>query len=194
MVAFGLLPLGPACRPPPSTPDDLAQASTNENTALGPGDGFEVAVFGEAELSHAYRVARDGTIDFPLVGRIEVAGLEPPEVADRIAARLRDERILVRPYVSVTVTEYASKRITVMGAVSQAGQFPISPGLTVVQAISLAGGFTALAARNDTVLTRQNADGQPRRFRIPADEISRGRAQDVPIQAGDIIFVPERAF
>lgn len=78
MVAFGLLPLGPACRPPPSTPDDLAQASTNENTALGPGDGFEVAVFGEAELSHAYRVARDGTIDFPLVGRIEVAGLEPP--------------------------------------------------------------------------------------------------------------------
>lgn len=188
------LAFGPGCRPPSATPEDLRNVSSSENTELGPGDSFDVAVFGEEELSHGYRVARDGSIDFPLVGRIEVAGLEPPAVADRIEARLREERILVRPYVSVTVTEYASKRITVMGAVSSAGQFPVSPGLTVVQAISLAGGFTALAARNDTVLTRQGADGQPRRFRIAADEISRGREQDVPVQAGDIIFVPERAF
>ena len=70
---------------------------------------------------------------------------------------------------------------------------PLSEGLTVVEAISRAGGFTPLAARNDTVLTR-NIDGELRRFRVPVDRITRGQEADVAVSAGDIIFVPERAF
>ena len=80
-----------------------------------------------------------------------------------------------------------------MGAVSQPGTFPVTPGMTVVQAISMAGGFTALASQNDTVLTRRVDDGV-RRFPVPARRISDGREPDVPLQGGDIIFVPERAF
>ena len=167
--------------------------SGQEDTTLGPGDVFAVRVYGQEDLSNSYRVAQDGSIDYPLVGRIEVGGREPTEIADLVAVRLRDGGYLVSPQVSVLVEEYTSKRISVMGAVADSGTFPMSAGLTVVQAISAAGGFSPLASRNDTVLTRR-VDGELRRYEIPVDRISRGEAQDVMLQAGDIVFVPERPF
>ena len=65
--------------------------------------------------------------------------------------------------------------------------------MTVAQAISLAGGFSTLADRNGTVLTRRE-DGELRRYKIPVKNISGGRVADVPLRAGDIVFVPERVF
>lgn len=164
-----------------------------DDTTLGPGDQFEVRVYGEEDLSNAYRVAQDGTIDFPLIGRIEVGGREPTEVADVISGQLRERDILVDPQVSVLVEEYNSKTISVMGAVTNTGSFPMRAGLTVAQAISLAGGFTPLAARNDTVVTRR-VDGELRRYRIKADDVIRGEAEDFALRAGDILYVPERLF
>lgn len=164
-----------------------------DDTTLGAGDVFEVRVYGQEDLSASYRVAQDGSIDFPLVGRVEVGGQEPTEIADLIATRLRDGDILVAPQVSVLVQEYNSKRLSVMGAVAQSGTFPMTAGLTVVQAISAAGGFAPLANRNGTVLTRR-VDGELHRYRVQVDRISRGQEQDIPVQAGDIIYVPERVF
>lgn len=170
-------------------PDGLGE----NDTTLGAGDVFEVRVYGQDDLSASYRVAQDGSIDFPLVGRVEVGGQEPTEIADLIATRLRDGEILVSPQVSVLVQEYNSKRITVMGAVAQSGTFPMTAGLTVVQAISAAGGFSPLANRNGTVLTRR-VGGELTRYRIQVNSISRGQEQDIPVQAGDIVYVPERVF
>lgn len=167
--------------------------SANEDTTLGTGDVFEVRVYGEEELSGTYRVAADGTIDFPFVERVQVAGLEPGAVADALRARLVEGGFLVRPQISVMVTEYNSKRITVMGAVAEAGTFPLTSGITVVQAISLAGGFTPLANRDQTVV-RRVVDGEPRQIVVPVEAIARGRGQDVELRAGDIVFVPERVF
>lgn len=190
-AAIGLLLLA-ACGPRSSV--TVPEDGLGENdTTLGAGDVFAVRVFGEETLSNSYRVAQDGTIDFPLIGRVEVGGMEPTEIADTLAARLRSEEILVEPQVSVLVEEYNSKRISVMGAVAETGTFPMTAGFTVVQAISAAGGFTALANRNGTVLTRR-VNGELRRYRISVDSISHGEAQDVPLRAGDLIFVPERAF
>lgn len=180
-----------ACQPPPVT--DVPPIVANEDTTLGAGDVFEVRVYGEAGLSGTFRVAQDGSIDYPFVGRIEVRGLEPPNVAGRIRDGLRDGNYLVSPQVSVMVTEYNSKRITVMGAVREPGNFPLSPGLTAAQAVSLAGGFGPLANRNETVVTR-TIEGSPRRFRVPIEEVARGREHDLPLRAGDIVFVPERVF
>ncbi len=173
----------PAPVPPPPLND----------TTLGSGDVFQVRVFGEKELSNSYRVAEDGTIDFPLIGAVEVAGLEPPAVASVISNRLRTAGILRAPQVSVLVEEYNSKRISVLGAVSKPGTFPMSAGMTVVQAISLAGGFTPLANQDDTVVTRR-LNGELRRFRVPVEKISEGRSSDFPVRAGDIVYVPERIF
>lgn len=160
---------------------------------LGTGDVFEVRVFGEDELSSQYRVEADGTIDFPFLGRVSVEGLDSRGVSTAIADGLREREILRDPQVTVFVSESNSLRVSVMGAVANPGTFPVAPGMTVVQAISTAGGFTALASQNGTVLTRRTDEGV-RRYPVPARRISDGREEDVPIQGGDIIFVPERAF
>ncbi len=175
---------GPVERPPASDSDD---------TTLGDGDVFDVRVFGEEELSQSYRVARDGSIDMPLVGRLQVAGLEPYEVADLVATSLRDGGFLVTPQVSVFVQEYNSKRISVLGAVREPGSFPMRSGLTAVQAISLAGGFTALANRDGTTVTRRVGD-ELRRFRVHVDAVTAGTEEDFVLRAQDIVYVPERIF
>lgn len=164
-----------------------------DDTRLGEGDRFDVRVYGEADLSANYQVARDGTIDYPYIGRIEVAELEPTEVARLIASRLREGGVLVDPQVSVVVTDQPSKRISVIGAVRNPGNFPLSAGLTAVQAIGLAGGFTDLANRDGTIVTRR-VNGQMRRYSVPVDQITIGAQEDFRIQARDIIFVPERPF
>jgi len=164
-----------------------------DDTTLGPSDVFDVRVYGEEELSGTYRVADDGTIDYPFVGRIEVAGQEPTAVADMITARLRDGQYLVNPQVSIFVSEYNSKRVSVMGAVRRPGTFPVTTGMTAVQAISLAGGLTPLASADNTVVARREGQ-QIRRLRVPVDEISEGHAEDFPLRPGDIVYVPERVF
>ncbi len=163
------------------------------DTSLGPGDVFDVRVMGEDELSSTFRVSNDGGVDFPFVGELEVAGLEPEEVADLVAVRLREGEFLVDPHVNVFVQEYQSKRVSVVGAVKNPGTFSIAPGLTVVHAIQQAGGASALASQNDTVITRR-IEGELRRFRVRVRDITRGQSEDFPLQAGDIIYVPERIF
>jgi protein involved in polysaccharide export with SLBB domain len=186
-----LVLLGGCASSPAATPRSRSIGAAD--TTLVAGDTFEVRVYGEKELSGNYRVAQDGTIDFPLVGRVEVEGKEATEVADEIRNRLRDGQILRDPQVSVLVSSFASKRISVMGAVSKPGSFPMTSGLTLVEAISLAGGFTPLASENDTLVTRRR-DGKLHRFRVPAKQVTEGRADDFALQAGDIIYVPERLF
>lgn len=169
--------------PPPATDD----------TTLGPGDAFSVRVFGEEALSGDHQVAPDGTINFPLLGAVDVAGLEPTEVADKLQNELRDRDLLRDPHISVYVEEYASKRISVVGAVANPGAFSLEPGMTVVQAISMAGGFSSLANRDGTVVTRRVGD-KTVRYRVPVERVTRGQAKDIEVAAGDIIFVPERLF
>lgn len=189
MLVLGASPL--ACRsgvdtstiPPPSTND----------SSLGAGDVFDVRVFNEDTLTGTYRVAQDGTIDFPLIGQVSVVGLEPAAAARLIEESLRSRNFLRAPQVSVFVQEYYSKRVSVVGAVATPGNFPIGVGLTLVQAISLAGGFTDAADRNGTTLSRR-VDGELQRYRVPVDDITAGRSADLPVGAGDIINVPRRVF
>lgn len=160
---------------------------------LGPGDTFEVNVYGEEDLSGKHRVAEDGSINFPLVGRLEVAGRGPAEIAEAIRAALQDRKLLRDPHVSVFLLEQTSAQISVMGAVAKPGSYQLTRGMTIVQAISLAGGLTPIARGNDTIVTRK-MDGQLQRFKVPVESISEGRANDFPLEAGDIVFVPERIF
>ncbi|HJL16252.1 MAG TPA: polysaccharide biosynthesis/export family protein [Sandaracinaceae bacterium LLY-WYZ-13_1] len=167
--------------------------SSGQDTTLGAGDVFDVRVYGEEDLSSNYRVGEDGTIDFPYVDAVTVEGLEPPEVADLLEERLRERQVLVDPHISVFVTEYNSKRFSVIGAVGNPGNFPLSPGLTTLQAVGLAGGTTDLANPDGAVLTRR-VDGELRRYSVPLDQLTVGDAEDFRVEAGDIIFVPERPF
>lgn len=173
--------------------DIPAPASLTQDMTLGPGDTFEVTVYDEKDLSGKYRVADDGTINFPLIGRLTVAGKGPTVVAAAIQDALKQKQILRNPSVSIFVVEYASKRINVVGAVQHPGSLPWTAGMGVVQAISVAGGLSPLAAANDTIVTRQ-VDDRPKRYKVSVRRITEGQEPDFTLQAGDIIYVPERIF
>ncbi len=163
-----------------------------DDSSVGPGDVFNVAIIGDDEVDGQYRISADGTIYFPYLGRVEVAGLPPSEIAEVLATRLVDEGFYRDPQVRVFLEE-SSRRISVMGEVQNPGTYPVSSGMTVVEAISVAGGFTSIARQGNVRVTRRE-DGESQTFRVPVDDITNGDEPDFPVQAGDIVFVEQRPF
>ncbi len=180
------------CSPKLKRPGSSLAAPTDKTT-LGPGDHFRMEIVGEKDLPTEYQVAADGTVTLPYIHVVEVAGLEPHEVAARVRKRLMEADILTDPSVVVTVTEYRSKRVTVLGQVQKPGSFPLEPGMTLLQAISLAGGFTSLANVGRVNLTRTSG-GEARTVVVDVRAIYEGVAEDIPLQPNDRIFVHERVF
>ena len=162
------------------------------DTSLGVGDTFEVRVFGEADLSGLYKIGSEGNINFPLVGVLHVDGLDAQAAAKLIADKLR-QGILRDPQVTVLVKEQTSKKIYILGQVGRPGTFTYTPSMNVVEAITVAGGFTGLAAKNDTTITRSE-NGRKTTVRVPVADIGEGKARNVFLRPGDIISVPERIF
>ena len=160
---------------------------------LGPGDTFTLEIVGEKDLPHEYQVASDGTVDFPYVHTLKVADLEAQQVARLVRERLIAEKVLSDPSVVVQVKEYASRHVTVLGQVAKPGSYPLLPGMSLIQAISQAGGLTAVASGTHVSLTRKTSKGQ-QTVEVNVEGISEGRAPDVPLQAGDQIYVRERIF
>jgi polysaccharide export outer membrane protein len=180
------------CPPPPPMPTTLPPVVVD--TSVGPTDEFEVRVMGQEDLSGLFQVAADGTIDFPLVGRVVVQGRQPPEIAQAIRQALIDLQLLRDPQVTVRVTQYRSKKVSVLGQVQQPGTFEWEEGMTLMQAIALAGGFSPMAERNLTTLTRTAPDGREVTVTVPAEEIAEGRQPDILLQPSDRVHVPQRPF
>ena len=170
-----------------------ALATPTERYVLGPGDTFTMEIVGEKDLPHEYQVASNGTVDFPYVHTLKISDLEAQEVARLVRARLIAEKVLSDPSVVVQVKEYASRKVTLLGQVAKPGSYPLLPGMSLIQAISQAGGLTAVASGSHVNLTRKTAKGQ-QTVEFDVGAISEGKAPDVPLQAGDQIYVHERIF
>lgn len=181
-----------ACGPRPDNSKVKLPAPVR-STTLGPGDIFSMQIVGEKDLPTEYQVASDGSVDIPFIHRLDVSGLEPQEVARIVREALIHKKILMDPSVVVRVQEYRSKRISILGQVQKPGSFPLTPGLTLVQAISSAGGLTAIGNRDRITLTRRT-DDRTVTVRISISAITDGRSPDIPLQAGDQIFVSQRVF
>jgi polysaccharide export outer membrane protein len=160
---------------------------------LGPGDVVEIRVFREQDLEGTYQVSQDGTLDYPLIGEVKLVGRRPEDVGEEIRARLADG-YLVDPQVSVLVKERKSQKVHVLGQVNQAGSFGFETGMSVVQAITNAGGFTKLASQNGVTVTRIGPTGEKVTFKVPVGDIGSGKAANFSLSPGDIIFVPEAIF
>jgi len=159
---------------------------------LGIDDTFVVRVYGEPDLSGEYRVANDGTIDFPLAGRIVVKGLEVGELQKEIIKRLKTGYLL-NPQVTVMVMQWNSRKISVLGQVAHPGTVPYFPNMTIVDAIASAGGFTGVAAKNSVNLRRE-LTGKVEMRTFPVADITEGRSPNVVILPGDVLVVEERLF
>ena len=159
---------------------------------VGIDDTFEVRVYGEPELSGTFRIATDGTIDYPLAGRTAVAGLRTGEIQKLLVDKLKD-RFLKDPQVIVTIKERNSQKVAVLGQVAKPGQVVYYPNMTIVDAIASAGGFTGIAAKNSVNLRREVA-GKIEMHTYPVADISEGRSPNVMVLPGDVLVVDERVF
>lgn len=180
-----------ATQPAAPLPSSLAAIDLAAAT-LGSGDVFEVRVFQEPELSGVYQVGPQGDIIFPLCKRVVVGGLTANGAAEKLRTCLA-EGFMRNPQVSVLVKEYNSKKIFVFGEVQKPGTFPFEDGMSIVQAITLAGGFNRNAAQNSTSVTRR-VNGQEVKMKVNVQDIALGKASNVTLEPGDIVFVPESMF
>ena len=162
---------------------------------IGPDDLLGVSVYDSPELSHPVRVDADGAIRLPMVKQpIPVSGLYPPEIEVAITKALVDGNVLVAPLVSVSVLEYRSRPITVMGAVRNPIVFQAEGPVTLIDAISRAGGI-ADNAGPDILLSRPpSAAGESAKIsqRIPVQSFL-NLDQDfanLKLEAGDVIRIP----
>jgi polysaccharide export outer membrane protein len=176
---------------PTAFPVDESAAPVSATT-LGPGDVIEVRVFREIEISGIYQVGSDGVVLFPLCQRVDVGGLG----ANAAAEKFRDclaSGFLRDPQVTVVVREYNSKKVFVFGEVQKPGTFTYQDGMTVVQAVTLAGGFNKTAARNSTSVTRR-VRGQEVKVKVNVQDIALGKVPNFTLEPGDIVYVPESLF
>jgi polysaccharide export outer membrane protein len=175
-------PTGPVVLPPP--------AAAPKSDAVRVGDKLEIVVRGQEDLSGEYVVSAEGKVRFPRIGDVVAREREPAEVAKEIEAKLADGW-LRDPQVSVSLLERQDpEQITVLGEVKEAGSFPHDGSLTLMQAISLAGGLTAEAQQRKVKLIRETDQGR-KTVEVDVQAIVESRAQDLPIEPGDIIMVPE---
>jgi protein involved in polysaccharide export with SLBB domain len=175
---------------PPSGSVQAVQMLPEER--LGIDDVFEVRVFAEPDLSGTYRVSADGTIDYPLVGRISVAGLRSGDIQELVTTKLKDGYVK-NPQVSLMVKEWNSRKVSVIGQVQKPGPLAYFPNMTIVDAIAAAGGFTGIASKNAVTLRRE-IKGSVESHSYPVADISEGRAANVLLRPGDILVVEERLF
>ena len=176
----------------PGPPKNLPAPTLS--TTVGPGDLFVVDVMGEKDLPKEYRIQPDGTIRFPYLGRIKVAGLEPQQIEDLLRQQLIEQKILQNPQLTLSVKQYNSKKVSIIGAVSKPGNIPWTEGMKIVDALSQAGWFSAIADSDRVILTRLVARGKTVTAYISVDAITDGQQPDIPLQAGDTIKVETRAW
>jgi polysaccharide export outer membrane protein len=196
IVALGLALLGlsgcAGLRGGRSAPAEQATTAGLPASTLGPNDVFEVRVYQEPELSGLYQVGPQGEIMFPLCKKVAVIGLTANGVAEKLRACL-SQGFLRSPQVSVLVKEFNSRKVFVFGEVQKPGTFAYEDGMSVVQALTLAGGFTKQAAQNSTSVTRL-VNGQEVKMKVNVQDIALGKAANVKLEPGDIVYVPESMF
>lgn len=173
-----------------ATPSSSLQADSKA-TPLGPGDIFEVRVYDEKELTGIHRVAANGSVDIPLIGRLDVDRLNRSQLVDLLRSKL--STYIKAPQVSVFVKERKSKKVYVFGKVKKPGTFTYENRMNIIQAITLAGGFDKLANQTGTYVNRV-VKGQEERIEISVKAIGQGKTKNFPLLAGDIIYVPESIF
>jgi polysaccharide export outer membrane protein len=172
----------------PSQPPTTA-VTKDPNYSIAPEDVLTIDVWKEPEISRTVPVRRDGKISLPLLNDLQAAGLTPTQLGSEIVERLR--ATIVHPQVTVIVAQMSSLRIYILGQVTRGGAYPLVPDMTVMQALSIAGGFTAYAkVKKIYVMRREN--GADKIFSVNYKEVISGRKteQNIHLKAGDTIVVP----
>ena len=184
-------PDGPS--PQASQPATPPADDRHADYRIQPGDLVRVQIFQEPDLDREIRVSQEGQIFMPLIGSVEVKGLALRAAEEAIRA-LYDQKYLVNPQVNMVVVKYRTRTVNVIGAVNSAQALEIPPEqtLTLLDAISRAGGFNRYANRKAVKVTRTYPDGRIENFIVNADNLITGNKGDRwVLMSDDVVFVPE---
>lgn len=165
-----------------------AQAADTDYT-INPGDVLQVTVWKEDGLDREVLILPDGSMTFPLIGTLMVRGQTPAQVQAAVKEQLK-------PYipdasVSVSVKAALGNAVNVIGQVTKPGELIVGRRITVMQALSMAGGLTPYASASNIIVLR-HADGKEVSIPFPYDDVIRGRSldKDIVLMPGDVIVVP----
>ncbi|HET6370743.1 MAG TPA: polysaccharide biosynthesis/export family protein [Nitrospiria bacterium] len=176
-----------------SVPVELASEHQEEDMfsdyVIGPEDVVEISVWKNDALSKTVTVRPDGKISLPLIGDVQAAGLTASELKKTITKRLLEYK--ETPEVSVIVKEVNSYMVYITGEVVHPGKYPLKSRATLLQGITLAGGFTQFASKNNMVLLRRDGAGEIR-IQVKYDDIVFGKKGSVDpfLLPGDTVVVP----
>lgn len=169
--------------------------SANADYRIGPADLVSVTVFENDKLDREVRVAQDGTVSLPLAGLVRLGGLTVTQAENEVAARLK--RYILEPQVTVFVRTEGVKKVFVLGQVLKPGACELPPEgkLTVLGAISMAGGFSPIAAADRTRIIRSvNGKSETLVVKLSAATKRGEQNEDVALKPDDIVYVPQTFF
>jgi len=166
-------------------------AFATQDYRINPGDTLEISVYGEEDLAKTLRVNADGLVSFPLVGRFEVGGLTTFDVEDKLVLLLSDGYI-VDPQVTVSISHYS--KIYVAGQVNTPGGYELRGPLTVLEAVTLAGGLTEMAFPINSKVLRTKEDNSKEIIKVDLKRILEkdDQKENILLKPNDIIIVGEQ--
>jgi polysaccharide export outer membrane protein len=164
-------------------------ATEDPNYIIGPEDELIVNVWREGDISRSVPVRPDGKISLALLNDVQASGLTPMQLSSEITTRLK--KFIADPQVTIIVSKVNSQRIYIVGEVNHAGAFPLVPNMTVLEALSSAGGCSTFAKQTKIYILRVE-NGQEIRRPFNFKEVLRGQrmAQNILLKPGDTIVVP----
>ena len=160
---------------------------------LRPADVLQVKVFQEDDLTREVSISQEYTISLPLIGTVDIRNRSVRQV-EEIVRQLYDRDFIVNPQVTVIVLKYAERSVNVIGSVNspQAVPFPPERGLTLLEAIARAGGFSRLADRSKVSITRTDEKGVSSTITVNAEKLIGGKSPNLyPLHVNDVVYVPE---
>jgi polysaccharide export outer membrane protein len=175
---------------PAMTGDTVSKSATADpNYVIGAQDVLDINVWKEPDVSRTVPVRPDGKISLPMLNDVQAAGLTPAQLAAQITESLK--KYVTSPQVTVIVTTINSQRVYILGEVTRPGAFPLIPGMSVLQALSSAGGFTQFA-KVKNIFVRRIENGKETKYPFNYKEVINGKKpeQDILLKAGDTIVVP----
>jgi protein involved in polysaccharide export with SLBB domain len=181
--------------PPDAQPAANKPSPVQNDYRIQPLDTIDVSVFNEADLTVQKRVSPQGYITYPMLGSVRVSGLTVGETETKLT-ELLGRCCLVNPQVTVLVNHANSRHIVILGQVKSPGSYDFGDeGITLVQAIARAGGFTDVAA-TDRVNVIRSENGVEKKIVVNVAAIIKGgdRSKDLELKPDDVISVPETIF
>lgn len=170
---------------------DKSSLIVTKEYIIGPEDVLEIMVWRNQDLTRQVAVRPDGRITLPLIGDVVAVGKTPAELTEHISKRLTHFK--ENPTVAIEVREVNSYAIFVLGEITRPGKYPLKSKTSLLQALTIAGGFTPIAARNKVVVFRNGTNGHgDDKIKASYDDIvlRDGIEQNLELKPGDTIVVP----